>query len=99
MNHFELRDFLQSAAQSFHIILDNHTDLIEYEPIASFLEEWIVNDDELTAAIKYYNDNVVYYNKLIRCFPSNLIRLFFHLKSKSFYKEETEEIYEILKEK
>lgn len=99
LNHFELCNILQKAAQSFHIILDNHPDLLEAEPIDHLIEEWIIVDDDLDAAIRYYNDNVVLYNKLVRCFPSNIIRLLFHYKTKEFYSNEKEEVFEILKAK
>jgi len=51
----------------------------------------------LLGAEKYYNDNVVEYNKLVKCFPSNIVSKIFRYKVKEFYSNETEEIFDILK--
>ena len=49
------------------------------------------------AAQKYYNDNVVKYNELMKCFPSNLVGKLLKYDIKEFYSNEKEEIFEILK--
>ena len=38
----------------------------------------LTNEIELTAAIKFYNDGVVVFNKLISSFPSNILAFFKH---------------------
>ena len=57
------------------------------------------NEEDLVASIKFYNDNVVEFNRLIVSFPSNIIKLIFKYKRKEFYSQEKLEIFEILKEK
>ena len=56
------------------------------------------NEVDLAASVKFYNDSVVDFNKLILSFPSNIIRLFFGYKKKEFYSHEKREMFEILKE-
>ena len=56
-------------------------------------------DNDLIAAKKYYNDTIISYNKLVKCFPSNFVALIFHYPRKEFYADEKVEIFEILKEK
>ena len=97
MNDFELNYQLKKQMRELHRILDNHPDLEQIEAIVKIEEELYENEDDLDAVQKYYNDNVVIYNKLGKCFPSNIISLFCHYKNKKFYSEEKEEMFEILK--
>ena len=57
------------------------------------------NEIELTAAIKFYNDGVVVFNKLISSFPSNILAFFKRYKKKEFYNNEKREIFDILNNK
>lgn len=96
-NHFEMRDALNKKHQELNEILDHNPKLENKEQIKHLLEDLLEIGTDLDAAIKYYNDNVVLYNKLIRCFPSNLLGIILRYKRKEFYQEEKEEIFEILK--
>ena len=49
------------------------------------------------AVEKYYNDNVVEFNKSINRFPSNIISKFKKYDDKELFENEKEEIFEILK--
>lgn len=53
---------------------------------------------ECAADEKYYNDNVEIYNRLVGRFPSSIIAKFKKYKSKDFYVNEKEEIFEIMKD-
>ncbi len=53
---------------------------------------------ECAADEKYYNDNVEIYNRLVGKFPSSIIAKFKKYKSKEFYVNEKEEIFEIMKD-
>ena len=99
LNNFEINKELTHASRVISEILDNHTALYEEENIKTILDELFMNKQDIEAGEKFYNDNVVVYNKLIRSFPSNIVGLILHMKKKEFYENETEEIYEILKEK
>ena len=71
----------------------------ETQDISNFENyELVDNEEDLVASIKFYNDTVVDFNKLIVSFPSNIIRLIFRYKRKEFYNHEKREIYEILKD-
>lgn len=98
LNNFELNKELQQATRIINELLDNNVALYEEENIKSILEELFVNKQAIQAGEKFYNDNVVIYNKLICSFPSNIVKIFMGLKRKEFYEKEKEEIYEILKE-
>lgn len=99
LNNFELNKELQNASKVLNELLDNNVYLYEEESIKVILEELFMNKQDIEAGEKFYNDNVVIYNKLIRSFPSNIIGSFMRLKRKEFYEKEKEEIFEILKEK
>ena len=79
-------------------ILDDNEKLLKSEKIINIINEFNDNEEDLVASIKFYNDTVVDFNKLIVSFPSNIIRLIFRYKRKEFYNHEKREIYEILKD-
>lgn len=98
MNHFEVNDRLTECYQKLFQKIDDNDKLYKSESLVSILEELNDNEVDLTASVKFYNDTVVDFNKLILSFPSNIIRLFFGYKKKEFYSHEKREIFEILKE-
>lgn len=98
LNDFELNDTLKSAYDELFKTLDDNEKLFKSEALMNILDDLNTNEIDLTAAIKFYNDTVVTFNKLIVSFPSNIIRLFFGYKKKEFYNHEKREVYEILKD-
>lgn len=98
INHFELNDLLSNLYNELFKTLDNHEKLLKKKKILTIINDINENEEDLVASIKFYNDTVVDYNRLILSFPSNMIRLFFRYKKKEFYSHEKREIYEILKE-
>ena len=42
-------------------------------------------DESLNAYIKYYNENIVDYNKYVRKFPYNIIGIILKYKEKTFF--------------
>lgn len=97
-NHFKMNDILTDCYQKLFQKVDDNDKLYESENLVSILEELNDNEVILTASVKFYNDTVVDFNKLILSFPSNIIRLFLGYKKKEFYSHEKREIFEILKE-
>ncbi len=97
LTHFQMRDALERKIKELNEILDRHGDLEELENVKNLLEELTDINTDLDAAIRYYNDNVILLNKLIRCFPSNIMGLCLHYQVKEFYSDEKEEMFEILK--
>ena len=89
---------LSELSSSIYETLDENEKLVKIDKLINILEEFNDNEENLIASIKFYNDTVVDFNKLILSFPSNIIRLFFGYKKKEFYANEKREIYEILKE-
>ncbi len=98
LNHFELNDKLSKIDNELFKILDDNEKLLKSNKITKLIEEFNDNEDELVASIKFYNDTVVDFNKLIVSFPSNIIRFIFRYKKKQFYNHEKRQMYEILKD-
>lgn len=76
--------------------LDEYTNLInkvidDYPKVTSndnYLENYRnlkTADEKITAAKKYYNDNISDFNSLIRKFPSNIIAKFHNIEIKTFF--------------
>lgn len=99
INHFEFNNILKDAYNDLFKLLDDNEKLYKRKALVEVINDINENEIDLVAAIKFYNDNVVVFNKLIMSFPSNIIRLFFGYKKKEFYNNEKREIYEILKDK
>lgn len=98
VDRFDLNRELTFALREYHSILDLDKKLSEIETLKNINEDLIDIDNNLNAAKKYYNDNVVLHNNLVNCFPSSIVAKLFHYKKKDFFKEEKIETLEILKE-
>ena len=77
MNHFEMNEKLTECYHKLFQKLDDNDKLYKSEKLVSILEELNDNEVDLAASVKFYNDSVVDFNKLILYFTSNIIRLFF----------------------
>ena len=97
LNSIELSKELDKCNNKLNEVLDNNLELYKQENIDKLLKDLNKNKEDIEYGTKYYNDNVVYYNRLIRSFPSNFIALIFRYKHKEFYENEDEEMFEILK--
>ncbi len=99
LDRFELNRELMLALREYHSILDLDKKLSEIEALKNINEDLVDIDNDLNAAKKYYNDNIVLHNNLVKCFPSNIVAKLFHYEKREFFKEEKIETLEILKEK
>lgn len=99
VDRFDLNRELTLALREYHSLLDLDKKLSEIEALKNINEDLIDIDNDLNAAKKYYNDNVVLHNNLVKCFPSNIVAKLSHYKKEEFFKEEKIETLEILKEK
>lgn len=98
IDRFELNHELTVALREYYSLLDLDKKLADNNALKNINEDLVDIDNDLNAAKKYYNDNIVFYNNLIRSIPSNLVALFFKYKKEDFFKEEKIETLEILKE-
>jgi len=97
LNTFELNKELSKYDKNIIELVDYNKDIkFDNKELKVFDDLSNVNNDSV-AAIRYYNDNVVVFNKLISCFPSNIIAKLKRYKRKDFYSNDKEEIFEILK--
>ena len=99
IDRFELNHELTLAFRDYKSILDLDKKLAGLDALKSINEELMNIDNDLNASKKYYNDNVVLYNNLIKCFPSNIVAKIKDYNKQDFFKEEKIETLEILKEK
>lgn len=99
INHFEMNNSLKEFHTDLIKILDENEKLFKSETLVSIIEEIDANEDAIVGSIKFYNDNVVIFNKLVGSFPSNVVAFLWRYKRKEFYNNEKREMYEILNEK
>ena len=98
-NHFELHNFLKTAYNELFKTIDDHEKLLKSDALVKIIDELNSNEEDIIGAIKFYNDTVVDYNKLVSSFPSNIVAFFSRYKKKEFYNNEKREIFEILNER
>ena len=82
MNHFEMNEKLTECYHKLFQKLDDNDKLYKSEKLVSILEELNDNEVDLAASVKFYNDSVVDFNKLILYFTYNIIILLFLYKNK-----------------
>ncbi len=99
VNNFELNKELDKALAEYKGLMDLDSKLGSIDSLTSINYDLTNVDNDLIAAKKFYNHTIVSYNKLIQCFPSNIVGSFFRYRRKEFYSEEREEVFEILKKK
>ena len=98
LNTFELNNELDKYNKKIIEITDYDKNIIFDDDEMLVIKELYDINTECLASERYYNDNVVTYNNLIKCFPSNIIAKICKYKFKDFYSNEKEEIFEILKQ-
>ena len=99
LSNLETHITLKKIYNELFKALDEHEKLYKSEPLLKILEEINDNEEDIIGAIKFYNDTVVDYNKLVVSFPSSILALFNRYKKLDFYNNEKREIFEILNEK
>ncbi len=99
MNNFQEYELLKNDYNKFFKTLDENEKLLKSENLLSILEDLNDNEEDIVGAIKFYNDTVVEFNKLLVSFPSNIIGFFKRYKRKDFYNDEKREIFEILNDR
>ena len=98
MNNFELNKKLNEYSNNILEMIEYNKDVKFNDDEMKLVEELKKYNNDLQGAERYYNDNVVEYNKLVKCFPSNIIGKIYKYKVKEFYSNEKEEVFEILKQ-
>lgn len=98
-NRFDFNQELTIALREYYSLLDLDRKLSDNTSLKNINEDLVDIDNDLNAAKKYYNDNIVLYNHLIQSLPSNIVAKIFRYKKEDFFKEEKIETLEILKEK
>lgn len=99
VNNFEENDILKKSYNEFLKIIDDNEKLLKSEALSTIITGLSDNEENIIGAIRFYNDTVVNYNKLIASFPSNIVGFFMRLKRKEFYNNEKKEMFEILNDK
>ena len=99
VNNFETHDTLKKAYNELFKILDENEKLLKSDALVSILEDLNTNEENIVGAIKFYNDTVVEFNRLVVSFPSKIVAIFRRYHKKEFYNNEKREIFEILNNK
>ncbi len=85
VSSFELDRSLSKSLNKIDFIKGQYDELKNNEKLNKLTYEIEDMNESLDAYKKYYNEQVVLYNKLIRIFPYNLIGLILKYKEKTFF--------------
>lgn len=99
INLFELNSLLKKSYEDFFKVLDENEKLFKSETLTTIIDDINNNEIDLVAAVKFYNNSVVVFNKLVSSFPSCVFAFFRRYKKKDFYNNEKKEIFDILNDK
>lgn len=99
INHFEMNANLKDHHSDLLRTIDDNEKLLKSEALMTIIEELNANEDAILGSIKFYNDNVVVFNQLVRAFPSCIVAFLWRYKRKEFYSNEKREMFEILNSK
>lgn len=85
ISSFELDRKLSEALQKVNFVRKQYQELYNIENLNKLGFEIEEIDEELTAYRKYYNENIVTYNILVKKFPHSLIGKILKYKEKNFF--------------
>lgn len=85
ISSFELERKLAKALNKINFVKEQFKELNSNEKLNKLTYEIEDYDESLQAYKKYYNENIVEYNKLIRKFPFNIIGKILKYKEKTFF--------------
>lgn len=85
ISSFELDRKLIEASSKINFIKKQYTELQGVSSLNKLSYEIEEIDDTLIAYRKYYNENIVKYNMLIKKFPYNIIGIILKYKEKRFF--------------
>ncbi len=97
INHHELYQELMNMTSEILKLIDDYEDKLDFKKLDSLVDKLNENENDLRAALKYYNDNGEEIIYLSHKFPTNLIKTFSHYQDIETYKIEKREPFEILK--
>ncbi len=97
ISHHDLYQELATMTTEIWKLIDDYEDKLDFKKLDTLIDKLNENENDLRAALKYYNDNGEKIELLAHKFPTNLIKIFSHYQDIETYKIEKKESFEILK--
>ena len=97
IDHHGLYQELMDMTTDILKIIDDYEDKLDFDKLDNLIDKLNENENDLRAALKYYNDNGEEIIYLSHKFPTNLIKIFSHYQDIETYKLKKRETFEILK--
>ena len=99
LDAFQLNDRLKDIHNDLFKAIDMDKKVNKNKKIIACLNDLNDNEEDLFGVLKFYNDSVVEYNRIVSSFGSRLPAFLLHYKKLAFFSNEKREIFEILKSK
>lgn len=85
LSNFDLDRRLVNSANEFYEIKEKYPDLMKSETFVDICIDLSIIEEKLNSTKTYFNNIITKYNKLVRTFPSNIIKMIFKYKEKAFF--------------
>lgn len=97
LDHHELYNELMEMTTETLKLIDDYESKLDIKKINKLIDLLWENENDLKAALKYYNDNGEEINYLAHKFPANIIKFFLHYQDVELYKIQKRQDFAILK--
>ena len=98
LDHYELYKELEKNYNELVDIMETYESKLNNKELSHFIDKLNDNENDLRAALKYYNDSATEINHLIHHFPSNLLKLVNHYEDIELYTFKKQDRFELLTE-
>ncbi len=94
LDHHELYNELMELTKEFLELIDDYEGKLDMDKLEPLLDKLNENENDLRAALKYYNENGEKVNYLAHKFPANIVNIFSHYQNVELYKLEKREYFD-----
>ncbi len=96
-DNYKKSDLIDESYHTLFEVIEDNEKLLMSKKLTKLLNQLEISKEELLASIKFYNDNINIYNKTLKTFPTNIIKLIFRYRELKVFKITKREKFNILK--
>lgn len=85
VSSFTLNEILDESYKEFKSLFDNNDTFKKSDELVKISKQLFIIENELEIVKNYYNENTIYYNKLLKKFPTNIVAKIKKISKKEFF--------------
>ena len=98
LDHYELYKELEKSYKELVDIMETYESKLNNKELSNYIDKLNDNENDLRAALRYYNDSATEINHLIHHFPSNILKVINRYENIELYNFKKQERFELLNE-